>query len=158
MLTQDELDDRVAVLKHFRQLLTEQRQKFNEYLVVLEKQEATIEKDNAEAALAYCELETQIVDSIATLQKVIQPVEAMYREIKEGTTDLDEADTEIPRLQTNLEKLQEQIASQNVRNRLLLDSHLLQVRNRIDGFKQIDMRKSIYADDSRTASRVQIDV
>jgi chromosome segregation ATPase len=154
ILTQDELDERVAVLKHFRQLLTEQRQKFSEYLAVLSKQEATIEEDNAEAALAYCELETQIVDHIATLQKVIQPVEAMYRELKAG----DDADPEIPRLQTNLAELQAQIASQNERNRTLLDSHLLQVRNRIDGFKQLDMGKSIYADDSRTATRVQIDI
>jgi hypothetical protein len=66
-------------------------------------------------------------------------------------------DREIPELQTNLEELREQIASQNERNRLLLDSHLLQVRNRIDGFKQISQNKSVYADDSRTASRVQID-
>ena len=151
-LTQDELNERVAVLKHFRRLLTEQRQKFNEYLVVLEKQAEAVEKDNSDAALTYCELETQIVDSIATLQKVIHPVEAMYRELK-----ADEGDPEIPRLQTNLEELQTQIAVQNERNRALLDSHLLQVRNRIEGFKQTGMSKSIYADDSRTASRLQID-
>jgi flagellar biosynthesis/type III secretory pathway chaperone len=151
-LTQNELDERVAVLKHFRQLLTEQRQKFNEYLVVLEKQAEAVEKDNSDAALTYCELETQIVGSIATLQKVIQPVEAMYRDLKP-----DDGDTEIPQLQTNLEELYGQIQAQNERNRLLLDSHLLQVRNRLDGFRQTGMSKSIYADDSRTASRVQID-
>ena len=37
-LTQAELDERVAILKRFRTLLEKQREKFQEYLKVLEKQ------------------------------------------------------------------------------------------------------------------------
>jgi hypothetical protein len=156
-LTQNELDERVAVLKHFRQLLAEQRKKFNEYLVVLEKQQETIQKDDADAALSYCELETQIVGSIATLQKVIEPVEAIYHEIHlddRNEVDLDD----IPHLQTDLADLQKQVAEQNERNRALLDTHLVHVRSRIDGFKQLTKSRSVYADEARTASRLQIDV
>ena len=48
-LTQDEVDERVAILKRFRELLTEQRNKFREYLTVLEKQAQMISTENIDA-------------------------------------------------------------------------------------------------------------
>ena len=41
--SQKEIDERVAVLKRFKILLETQRNKFQEYLNVLEKQESSIE-------------------------------------------------------------------------------------------------------------------
>ena len=77
-LTQEEIDERIAILKRFRKLLEEQRNKFREYLDVLEKQQSAIEKGDTEAMLAHTELEQQIVANIGSLQKVITPIEKLY--------------------------------------------------------------------------------
>ena len=59
-LTQEELNERVALLKKFRGLLEQQRAKFQEYLTVLEKQQDSISTENTDALLAHTELEQQI--------------------------------------------------------------------------------------------------
>ena len=55
-LSQEELNERIQILKKFRQLLEQQRTKFQEYLKVLEAQESKINEENAEALLAHSEL------------------------------------------------------------------------------------------------------
>ena len=47
-ITQEELNERVAILKRFRSLLEQQRNKFREYLTVLEKQQDSINDENTE--------------------------------------------------------------------------------------------------------------
>ena len=66
-LTQEEIDERIAILKRFRKLLEEQRNKFREYLDVLEKQQSAIENGDTDAMLAHTELEQQIVANIGSL-------------------------------------------------------------------------------------------
>ena len=56
-LTQEQLDERIAVLKRLRSLLEQQRAKFAEYLNVLEKQQDKIELDDGDALMAHAELE-----------------------------------------------------------------------------------------------------
>ena len=78
-LTQQELDERVALLRKFRSVLEQQRNKFQEYLTVLEKQQDSITKENPENLIAHTELEQQVVKNIANLQKVIVPMSKMYK-------------------------------------------------------------------------------
>ena len=47
-ITKEELEQRIALLKKFRELLEKQRAKFREYLSVLEKQETSITTENPE--------------------------------------------------------------------------------------------------------------
>ena len=56
-ITQQELDERVALLRKFRSLLEQQRNKFQEYLNVLEKQQDSITSQNTESLIAHTELE-----------------------------------------------------------------------------------------------------
>ena len=63
-ITQEELNERVAILKRFRALLEQQRGKFKEYLNVLEKQHDSITNENTEALLAHTELEQQVVKNL----------------------------------------------------------------------------------------------
>ncbi|MBR3548799.1 MAG: flagellar biosynthesis protein FlgN, partial [Treponema sp.] len=77
-LSKEELDERVAILKRFRALLEQQRTKFREYLKVLESQEKRINAEDAESLLAHTELEKRIVKGIASLQKVIVPMQDLY--------------------------------------------------------------------------------
>jgi hypothetical protein len=148
--------ERISVLARFRQLLEDQRKKLQDYLYLLEKQEKTILSDNTDAAINYCALEQDILENISTLQRVILPIEGMYREIY-GTQMVHKDDFEIPKLQANLEKLRRQVQSQNESNRELLRSRLSQVRSQIDTFNLFRLSRSIYADDTESASLLEIE-
>jgi hypothetical protein len=160
-LTQALVDERKAVLRRFKELLEAQRAKFREYLNVLEKQSGTIENENAEAILAHTELEEHIVGSILTLQKVIKPVEAMYHEIVSpgGLAADTHAVSAVSALQTDLESLQKQVLERNEKNRELLKTHLLQIRQKLNTFNNpYRNMKSVYAASAEySASLVQID-
>ena len=55
-ISQEELNERIALLRRFRSLLEQQRGKFQEYLNVLEKQQDSITSENPENLLAHTEL------------------------------------------------------------------------------------------------------
>ena len=82
-LSEKELSERVAVLTRFRKLLSEQQKKFREYLVVLEKQQDSLNQKNTENLEHYSTLSTQIMSNIKTLQKVKEPLATLYEFNKE---------------------------------------------------------------------------
>ncbi len=150
-LTQEEINERVAVLKRFKSLLEQQRAKFREYLAVLEKQEEGIQSGEDTVVLAQAELETQIVENIANLQKVIKPIENMYKEMGSPIS------AEIPQLKHDLEKLQGEVLVQNEKNKDLLKSQMDELKNRIEKmgdprYNPYAKRKNIYAHMLHTAT------
>ena len=151
-LTQEELDTRIAVLTRLRKLLVQQRQKFRDYLEVLEKQEVTFaqkEAPSSEELIAHSQLEQEIVGNIKNLQKVIKPIEAMTHESN---------NIEIPELKADLTKLQNQVLIQNNKNRELLNSHIKTIRTQITGFKNPYKHKnSVYAKTEQTAKRISVE-
>lgn len=137
-LTDEELNERVAILRRFRTLLEQQRAKFQEYLEVLEKQEKSISDEDTNAIIGHAELEQQVVAGIKNLQKVIVPVSEMYR--------APENDKSVESIQDELEKLQEKVLAQNQKNRELLKKHLVQIRTQLDNFRNpYKKNRSIYA-------------
>ena len=106
-LTQEELNERIAVLRRYRTLLEAQREKFREYLLVLEKQEIKIAEDDGEALAMHAQLESQIVANIAGLQKVILPIQGMYE--KAGIAGAEA-------MQAELKDLQQRVLAHNERN------------------------------------------
>ena len=130
-LTQEELNERVALLKHFRKLLEQQKAKFQEYLNVLEKQQSSITSENTDALLAHTELEQQVVKNIENLQKVIIPVSRMYAAVQSDS----QADKDISAIQNDLEHLQTKVLAQNEKNRELLRCHITELRTRIKSFQ-----------------------
>lgn len=145
-ITQEELNERVALLRRFKSLLEEQRGKFREYLTVLEKQQDSITAENPENLLAHTELEQQVVKNIANLQKVIVPMSKMYRE-KNGRNSISATeDAEILKIQNDLSDLQEKVLKQNAINRDLLRVHIEQLKAQISGFKNpYKNNRSVYA-------------
>jgi len=169
-LTQEEIDERIAILKRFRKLLEEQRNKFREYLDVLEKQQSAIEKGDTEAMLAHTELEQQIVANIGNLQKVITPMEKLYETksapIFGGTGSKDSGNANsnsgiddaryIPHLKTDLIKLQQEVLMRNRQNCDMLRNSMTEMKSRMAMFKNpYKNSRSIYAND-RTASLVNL--
>lgn len=154
-LTQTEIEERTALLKRFRTLLEQQRTKFQEYLRVLEAQEKTIEDENADALLAHTELEQQIAANIISLQKVIKPIETMYQD----TFSNEQAATEIPQLQADLQVLQQQVLDRNKKNRELLQVRIGQLKERMSTVKNpYRNARSVYSQSAQVAARVNISI
>lgn len=159
-ISETELAERIALLKRFKELLQKQREKFRDYLGVLEKQAEVIKKEDTEALLVHTEIEQQIVANISSLQKVIQPIEEMY--IKAGLDSEDDGfyqdKIEIPTLKTDLAKLQQEVLEQNNKNRELLKTQMASLRQRIEGIKNpYRFNKSIYSSTENTASIISIE-
>ena len=151
-LTKEQLEERVAILKRFRQLLEQQRQKFRDYLVVLEKQAEMIGTENVDAMVQHAEIEQSIVSEIHTIQKVINPLEDMYR-----TVNPEIEDAEIPKLKTDLEQLRKDVLVQNEKNRELLKCHMTMLRQQVVSLKNPYARRtSVYASSAETATIVDI--
>lgn len=140
-ISQEELNERVALLKKFKSLLIQQRAKFQEYLTVLEKQENSIETENSEKLLTHTELEQQVVANIMNLQKVIVPMSELYKERGEHLEE-----ESVISIQKELDDLQKQVLVQNERNRELLKSHIVQIRTQIASLKNpYKNNRSVYA-------------
>ena len=153
-ITQEELNERVAILRRFKSLLEEQRGKFREYLTVLEKQQDSITSENPESLLAHTELEQQVVKNIANLQKVIVPMSKMYK-ANAGN------DASIQKIQIELSDLQDKVLKQNAINRDLLKVHIEQLRAQIAGFKNpYKANRSVYANlqTQNVATMVHVEV
>lgn len=153
-ITQEELNERVAILRRFKSLLEEQRGKFREYLTVLEKQQDSITSENPESLLAHTELEQQVVKNIANLQKVIVPMSKMYK-ANAGN------DASIQKIQNELSDLQDKVLKQNAINRDLLKVHIEQIRAQIAGFKNpYKANRSVYANvqTQNVATMVHVEV
>lgn len=146
-LTKEEIDERVAILKRFRFLLEQQRNKFQEYLNVLEKQENTLyaEDTDPETLMAHSELEAQIVAGIGSLQKVIVPMQKLYSSSKAATYNPAEA-VPVELLQKDLSDLQSKVLAQNEKNRELLRTRISDIKQQMSGMKNPYRNiKSVYA-------------
>ena len=153
-LTQEELNERVAILRRFRTLLEQQRGKFREYLTVLEKQQDSISNENTEALLAHTELEQQVVKNLMNLQKVIIPMKKMYHSAAPSA----EQDKEINALQDELTSLQERVLAQNKINRDLLRVHLGQIKMQLAGLKNPYRNlTSVYAQKQPVSQMVEVE-
>ena len=132
-----ELAQRVAVLKRFKKLLTQQRDRFRSYLDLLEKQQDVIESGSAEDLLSYVEIEEKIVADIFSIQKVIDPLEEMYYSVaaNPGRQKLpdEKADVheEVPGLKASLDKLKSEAVMRSTKNKELLSKRMVELRQEI---------------------------
>jgi DNA repair exonuclease SbcCD ATPase subunit len=136
----EELDRRIATLKRFREMLQAQRDRFREYLAVLDKQQDVIARGDTEALLSYVELEEHIVKDIFNIQKVIKPLERLY-------SDLAEEDAGLEGLKAAVERLGNEAAANAARNRSLLSRRMTEIRAEIRSLRgnPYAARQSIYA-------------
>ncbi|GAB1432129.1 hypothetical protein MASR2M29_07540 [Spirochaetota bacterium] len=140
-LPKEELEERVAILKRFRELLVRQRDKFSEYLAVLDRQHSDIESGDVDALVSHVEREQGIVSEIFAVQKVIAPLEDMYRVAYAGTEP-----ESIDDLKTTLSDLKEKVVVKNAENRALLKQRMEMLRKEVMTIGgPYAKRKSVYA-------------
>lgn len=153
-ISAQELEERVALLKKFRELLQQQREKFREYLNILEKQENSIETENPDALLAHTELEQQVVSNIVNLQKVIVPMSDLYN-ARGGNSNSEKSITD---LQNDLSSLREKVLAQNAKNRDLLRVHITQIRTKINSLcNPYKNARSVYSEKNAVGSVLAVE-
>jgi len=143
-ISEDELAQRVAVIKRFRELLIQQRERFRSYLAVLDRQQLLIGYGSPDEITAHVELEEQIVADIFSIQKVIEPMEVMYNATG-AATDADSCDlsdlgtfitiNDVPELKATLEGLKTQAAARSAQNRDLLSGRMEEINSNIQIIK-----------------------
>jgi len=139
-LSSSELAQRVAVLRRFKILLTQQRDRFRSYLELLDKQQNVIQSGSAEDLLSYVELEEKIVADIFSIQKVIDPLEDMYNTICKPNfnipinTQIDSPD-EVPSLKASLENLKNEAVVRSTKNKELLSIRMAELRSEITALR-----------------------
>ena len=145
-ISQEEIAQRVAVLRRFRTLLSQQRDRFRSYLAVLDKQQDSIESGSASDLLAHVELEEKIVADIFSIQKVIDPLDDMYRTLVSGS-GVSRTEDDVPGLKSALEDLKSEAILRSARNRELLSSRMAELRTEITA-----LRNNPFAANARRAS------
>ncbi len=151
-ISQDELDERIAIIKRFRAILEEQRDKFREYLDALEKQHSKIEEGDAESAEIHSQLQQRIVSSIGELQKVAEPMEALYKRTHGS-------DSAISQIQSELLSLRKKAAVQNTHNQELLRAKMSGIQKEMRSFKNpYRNARSVYEKSASSAQMIQIDI
>jgi hypothetical protein len=137
-----DMGQRVAILKRFRELLVQQRAKFESYLTVLDHERSDIESGDVDRLAAHVELEEAIVSEIFTFQKVIDPMEEIYRAAYPAAGE----DPELPKLRGTLDELKDEVLRRNAENRALLKRQMEMLRGEIAGFRNpLASRTSVYA-------------
>ncbi len=139
----EEIQHRVAVLRRFRELLVRQRDRFRDYLEVLDKQKDVISTGDADALISHVELEEKIVADIYAIQKVVDPLEDLYR------AAYPDKESEVPSLKTALKELQSEALARSERNRELLSTRMNEIRGEIRTLRgnPFATRRSVYANE-----------
>ena len=139
---------RVALLKRLKEHLEIQRRRFQEYLHVLEQEKTSITEGRIDDLEQQITLEENLVREIVSVQKVIAPMEEVYR-----STHGD--DPELVQIQNHLNELAKTAAERNKSNRLLLSSRLEEIRQQMANLKP---RPGVRFYNNEEMSRVKIDI
>lgn len=134
-----DLDERIAVLRRYRRMLEMQRERLQDYLVLLDTREIAVKEGNYLALEEYTVKEQHVIKGILAVQKCLKPLAEMYQKaLPEGSRDIDE-------LTSRLENLRQKVLVRNEESRALLKSHALNLKTELDSLKIPRSTKSVFA-------------
>ena len=129
-ISEGELTQRMAVVKRFKELLEQQRERFRVYLAELDRERLAIGTGSADEIIAHVDLEEQIVEDIFSIQKVIDPLEVMYNAAGPYLPAND-----VSSLKAALDDLKIQAAARSGQNRDLLSRRMADINSEIQTIK-----------------------
>ena len=123
--TDREIQERVTILRRLRETLSAQREKFRNYLALLEKEEEIIRKGDIERLESQVEVEQSIISDIFKLQRAMRPLDVLYRKAYPMR------EKSIANLESSLENVKKRVLVKNEKNRLLLKEKMALLRQEI---------------------------
>lgn len=130
--------ERVALLRRLRDMLVQQRDKFQNYLEILDNEEEAIRNRDVDALESYVRLETSVLGEIQAFQKVIRPLESLYRSAYPNE------ESQIPPLRESLSRLRERVLERNEQNRGLMRERIDELKKEIRELKLPETKHSLY--------------
>ena len=150
-LTPAEISQRAAILRRFRELLKAQRDRFRAYLDALDNQKDCIGSGTADDLIRHVELEEKIVADIFSIQKVIDPMEDLYRMVHKNEPvggSISKENDDVASIKTALEGLKAEAVSRSERNKDLLAKRMAELRLEIKSLRSnpYSRQRSAYAE------------
>lgn len=136
-LSRDEFNERVRILRRYREALARQRDRFRNYLQVLETRGAS--GDPAEELEFHVELEASIVKEITSFERTIEPLETLYRAHDPHGSE------EIPALREALARTRDEVLRRTKHNQEVLRHQLDAIRREISSLKVLRARRPSFA-------------
>jgi len=152
-ISESELTQRMAVVKRFKEVLEQQRDRFRSYLSTLDRQQLAIKTGGADEIIANVEMEEQIVAEIFSIQKVLDPLEVMYNAAGPYLPAND-----VSPLKASLEELKIQAAARSGQNRNLLSDRMADIKSKIHAIKNNPFMSKVRFSLSQNAAPSMIDV
>jgi chromosome segregation ATPase len=142
--------ERVQILLRLRRYLQQQKDRFERYLQLLDRENAAIGSGDVDHLRHYVELEQAIIGDIRALQRAIDPLQAMYRRA------CPQEDPTVTALASRLEQIRQQALLRNEENRRLLEDRLQSLRLEIEDIGR--RRKPVVSPYARIAEPRLIDI
>ncbi|MHC6203296.1 flagellar biosynthesis protein FlgN [Breznakiellaceae bacterium SP9] len=154
-ISPEELKQRVALIRRFKELLSAQRERFKTYLDVLDKQKTSIEQGSTDDIESHIELEEHIIADIFSIQHVIEPLETIYNTAK--GSDESPQSASIQGFKVSLESLKTEASAKIEQNKELLSRRMSTLHSelRILRSNPYLQRSKVFAG-SETASLIDI--
>lgn len=152
-LSQKEIDEREATLRRLVALLSRQREKFREYLAVLDKQSESIDDDDCESILARAQTADSIARDIEGLEKTIEPLRSLRA--LQRPSDADDSPAAIE--EGALERLRKKAMARNKSNRARLEIRMAQMKEELRSFQNpYKSARSVYARKESVGNLVEV--
>ena len=120
----------MAILRKLKEHLLSQRNKFYDYLTLLEQEEIDLTEGDFVKLNIHTEMEKEVLDGIYAFQKVIDPLEDMYRSLTSSSDTL-QAELGLPDLRNTIVSLKDQVQQRNRHNRQLLSECMEELKTEI---------------------------
>lgn len=127
-----------AIARRLQDMLLRQREKFQQYLGLLDREGLSIENGDVGSLQTYLCMEKGLIADIQALRKVIDPLEEMYK------AAYPRSEKTVPPLKEELEKMGDQIKERNSRNRAALESRMCRLKEEISGLRVWPRANSLY--------------
>lgn len=132
-------EERVALVTKLKERLLEQRERFEEYLILLDQQEQAIAEGDAETLSRYVEMESRIIEDIGAVQRVVTPLSEVYRSVT------DDPDPEVLELSESLNSLHREATQRNLKNQELLRRGIDHLRQEIGSLSTPKRAVNVYS-------------
>ncbi len=131
-------DKGAAIARRLQDMLLRQREKFQQYLELLDREGLSIANGDVGGLQTYLCMEKGLIADIQALRKVIDPLEEMYKAAWPRSEET------VPPLKEELEKMGDRIKELNARNRADLEARMSRLREEISGLRVWPRANSLY--------------
>lgn len=126
------------IAKSIRKNLLSQKEKLEEYLMLLEKEDKDLIEEDPDKLIAHINLEKNIIDELSSFKKILTPLEVIYFNLPY------KKDIEILNLKQSIESLSKNVMKKTSKNKEKLETIIVKIQAEIKGLSKKKLSRSSY--------------